>query len=203
MEDPGTVEHHPNLLPYIATVAYDNYRTLRISVDRGIARATIDHPPINLLDLALIIELDRFSREVEADDSVRVVILDSADPEFFAAHADVTLIQALPTDDTTRHSKPSGFQAMVDRFRTMPKATIAVIEGIARGGGSELALSLRHAVRGDRPRESSPNPKSRSASFPAAAGRNDSTASSAAGARSRSCSDATTSTPRPPRTGAT
>jgi enoyl-CoA hydratase/carnithine racemase len=31
---------------------------------------------------------------------------------------------------------------MVDRFRTMPKATIALIEGVARGGGSELALSL-------------------------------------------------------------
>lgn len=123
-------------------MAYDNYQTLRISVDRGIARATIDHPPINLLDLALIIDLSRFSSEVEADDSVRVVILDSADPEFFAAHADVTLIQALPADDTTRHSEPSGFQAMVDRFRTMPKATIAVIEGIARGGGSELALSF-------------------------------------------------------------
>jgi len=123
-------------------MAYDNYQTLRIIVDRGIVRATIDHPPINLLDLALIVELDRLGREVEADDSVRVMILDSADPDFFAAHADVTLIQALPADDTTRHFEVSGFQAMVDRFRTMPKATIAVLEGIARGGGSELALSL-------------------------------------------------------------
>jgi enoyl-CoA hydratase/carnithine racemase len=123
-------------------MAYDNYEALRIVVGQGIARATIDHPPINLLDLALIIELDRFGREVEADDAVRVVILDSADPEFFAAHADVTLITALPTDDPTRHADISGFQAMVDRYRTMPKATIAVLEGIARGGGSELALSL-------------------------------------------------------------
>ena len=31
---------------------------------------------------------------------------------------------------------------MVDRFRTMPKATIAMIEGICRGGGSELVLSF-------------------------------------------------------------
>jgi enoyl-CoA hydratase/carnithine racemase len=123
-------------------MAYDNFQALHIVVDGGIARATIDHPPINLLDLALIIELDRFGREVEADDTVRVVILDSADPEFFAAHADVTLIQSLPTDDTSKHSELSGFQAIVDRFRTMPKATIAVIEGIARGGGSELALSF-------------------------------------------------------------
>src|SRR5205823_1682499 len=52
------------------------------------------------------------------------------------------LIQALPTDDTARHSELGGFHAMVDRFRTMPKATIVVLEGIARGGGSELALSF-------------------------------------------------------------
>ena len=71
-----------------------------------------------------------------------MVVLDSADPEFFAAHADVTLIQRLPTDDTARHAELERFHAVVDRFRTMPKATIAVIEGIARGGGSELALSF-------------------------------------------------------------
>jgi enoyl-CoA hydratase/carnithine racemase len=126
----------------VPRMAYDGYETLRITVGDGIARATIDHPPINLLDLALILELDHFGQEVERDDAVRVVVLDSADPEFFAAHADVTLIQALPTDDRGRHDAPSLFQGIVDRFRTMPKATIAVLEGIARGGGSELALSF-------------------------------------------------------------
>jgi enoyl-CoA hydratase/carnithine racemase len=123
-------------------MAYDGYEALRITSADGIARATIDHPPINLLDLTLILELDRFGREVEGDDDVRVVVLDSADPEFFAAHADVTLIQALPTDDIARHDELSLFQSIVDRFRTMPKATIAVLEGIARGGGSELVLSF-------------------------------------------------------------
>jgi enoyl-CoA hydratase/carnithine racemase len=129
---------------------HDGYETLGVQVDGGIARATMDHPPINLLDLELIMDLDRFGREVGDDPDVRVVILDSADPEFFAAHADVTLIQALPVEDTTRHDEPSPFQAMVDRFRTMPKATIAVIEGVARGGGSELALSfdMRFAALG-------------------------------------------------------
>jgi enoyl-CoA hydratase/carnithine racemase len=131
-------------------VPYDGYEALRITSAGGIARATIDHPPINLLDLTLILELDRFGREVEADDAVRVVMLDSADPEFFAAHADVTLIQALPTDDIAHHDDLSLFQSIVDRFRTMPKATIAVLEGIARGGGSELVLSfdMRFAALG-------------------------------------------------------
>jgi enoyl-CoA hydratase/carnithine racemase len=82
-------------------MAYEDYTALRVEVAGGIARATIDHPPINLLDLVLILELDRFSQEVAADEAVRVVVLDSADPEFFVAHADVTLIQVLPCDDPT------------------------------------------------------------------------------------------------------
>jgi enoyl-CoA hydratase/carnithine racemase len=123
-------------------MAYDGYECLRIRVDRGVAWVTIDHPPINLFDVALMREMDRVGREVEADAQVRVVVLQSADPEFFIAHADVALIQTLPTEPAPRETELSFFHAMVDRFRTMPKATIAKIEGRARGGGSELALSL-------------------------------------------------------------
>ena len=36
-------------------MAYDDYEVLRVHVEGGIARATIDNPPINLLDLALIL----------------------------------------------------------------------------------------------------------------------------------------------------
>jgi enoyl-CoA hydratase/carnithine racemase len=131
-------------------MAYGDYQHIRIAVGDGICRATIDNPPINLLDAGLIVELGRFATEVSADDEVRVVIVDSADPDFFVAHADITLIQRLPTDDTTLHDELSPFDAVVDLFRTMPKATIAVIEGIARGGGSELALAfdMRFAALG-------------------------------------------------------
>ena len=81
---------------------------------------------------------------------MRVVVVDSADPDFFVAHADVTLLQGLPTEDTALHDELSAFHAMVERWRTMPKATIAIIEGIARGGGSEFALSfdMRFAALG-------------------------------------------------------
>ncbi|HTQ18970.1 enoyl-CoA hydratase/isomerase family protein [Mycobacterium sp.] len=130
--------------------AYQDYQCLRISAADGICRATIDHPPINLLDLDLILELGRLATEVTADEQVRVLIVDSADPDFFIAHADLKLIQMMPTDDTTLHDELSPFHAMVELFRTMPKATIAVIEGIARGGGSETALSfdMRFAALG-------------------------------------------------------
>ena len=129
---------------------YEGYTALRVRVEGGVAFATIDHPPMNLFDAALIADVDRFGREVEADSEVRVVVIDSANPEFFIAHADVNLILQLPREPQPPPSELSFFQAMVDRFRTMPKVTIAVIEGRARGGGSELALAMdmRFAARG-------------------------------------------------------
>src|SRR5499427_1750897 len=123
-------------------MAYEGYSCLKVRIDRGAAFVTIDHPPINLFDLPLMQEIDRIGRELEADDAVRVVVFDSADPDFFIAHADVGLIQRLPTEPPPKPTSLGFFHAMVDRFRTMPKATIAKIEGRARGGGSEFVLSL-------------------------------------------------------------
>lgn len=119
-----------------------DYSTLRVRVDDGVAFATIDNPPINLLDLRLIGDLDRFGQDLERAEDVRVAVFDSADEEFFIAHADVELIQRLPRELPPKAESLSGFHAMVDRFRTLPQATIACIEGRARGGGSEFALSL-------------------------------------------------------------
>ncbi|HZQ33809.1 MAG TPA: enoyl-CoA hydratase/isomerase family protein [Mycobacterium sp.] len=131
-------------------MAYDDYECLRIAVHNRVLRATIDHPPINLFDLPLLTEIRRLTGEVAADDDVHVLIVDSADPDFFIAHADVALILDLPTDDTALHVELSAFNATVEAFRTMPKATIAVIEGIARGGGSEFAMAfdMRYAALG-------------------------------------------------------
>jgi enoyl-CoA hydratase/carnithine racemase len=131
-------------------MAYDGYETLRVVVDGGVARVTIDHPPINLFDLALMLELDRFGREVVEDAGVRVVVVDSANADFFIAHADVSLILGLPREERDAPNAELGFfHAMCDRFRTMPKATIAVIEGRVRGGGSEFVSSfdMRFASR--------------------------------------------------------
>ncbi len=123
-------------------MSYSGYECLKVRSSQGVAFVTIDHPPINLFDMALILEVDRVGRELEADGDVRAVVVDSADPDFFIAHADVELILAGSAETREAPKEPSVFQQMVDRFRTMPKATIALIEGICRGGGSEFVLSM-------------------------------------------------------------
>ena len=123
-------------------MAYDRYNCLKTRSDRGVLFVTFDNPPINLLDLPMMLELDRLGREIEMDDNVKVVVFDSANPDFFIAHVDVGVILQLPTEVPPKEETLGFFHAMVDRFRTMPKVTIAKIEGRARGGGSEFVLSL-------------------------------------------------------------
>jgi enoyl-CoA hydratase/carnithine racemase len=122
---------------------------LALEVAHGVATVTIDNPPINLFDLGLYIAMTEMAQRLATDPAVRVVVLRSANPEFFIAHFDVTLIQGLPTDAGTP-TELNDFHVMCEAFRTMPKATIAVIEGRVGGGGSELALScdMRFAALG-------------------------------------------------------
>ena len=129
----------------------NGYRSLGVDIADGVARVVLDHGDINLLDGVMFAELAQLVGELAADDAVRVVVLSSANPDFFIAHFDVSLILRFPTErDPAAAEQPNPFHVMCETLRTMPKATIAVIEGRVGGGGSELALScdMRFARRG-------------------------------------------------------
>ena len=121
--------------------AYE-HEGLRVDIDGGVALVTIDHPPVNLFDAVLIGSLGNLAGELADDAEVGAVVVRSADPEFFIAHADLGLIQALPRDRTERPERLEFIHAFMERWRTLPQVTIAQLEGRARGGGSEFALSL-------------------------------------------------------------
>ena len=97
---------------------YAGYSCLKTRLDRGVLFVTIDHPPINLLDFPLMQEIDRLGREVEVADAVRVVVFDSANPDFFIAHADVNIILQLPAVAPPKADSLKFFHAMVDRKST-------------------------------------------------------------------------------------
>jgi enoyl-CoA hydratase/carnithine racemase len=120
---------------------YSDYKCFHVAFDAGVAFVSIDHPPINLLDEVLAQEFDRLGRELEADDSVRVVVLQSGLPDFFIAHSGLGRVgSASKNASHTRSFRLT--QTIGERFRNMPKATIAKIEGRARGGGSEIVLAM-------------------------------------------------------------
>lgn len=131
-------------------MAYGDYELLHIHLNGGVATAVVDAPPINLMTLPLFGEITRFGAEVGDDGSVRVVVLKSANPDFFIAHFDVTAILDFPIEKEAERSPANPFHQMCERFRTMPKATIAQIEGRVGGGGCELiqAFDMRFGVVG-------------------------------------------------------
>ncbi len=119
-----------------------DFALLHIQRDAGVAFVTIDAPPINVMTPALFRELAKFSVLAAGDDSMRVVVLRSDNPDFFIAHFDVTAILGFPTEGPAeRPAEHAGFHLMCERYRTMPKVTIVEIAGRVGGGGSELSMS--------------------------------------------------------------
>ena len=129
---------------------YKRFKLLKIRVHEGVAFVTIDNPPINMLSLQLLAELSNFARKVEKDDDVRVIVFESADPDFFIAHFDVDSLLTTPDEEPTKSNQLEGMHPLLEAYRTMPKISIAKIEGICRGGGSEfvLALDMRFGIIG-------------------------------------------------------
>ncbi len=117
---------------------------ITVRIEDGVAFATLANPPLNVMTLPLFGDLARLAGEVAVDPAVRALVLRSDDPDFWIAHFDVEAILAFPLDaPPSRDAKvdDNPFHAMCERFRTMPKATIAEIGGRVGGGGHELAMS--------------------------------------------------------------
>ncbi len=89
----------------------------------------------------MINDLDQLAGLLEQDKTVKVVIFESENPEFFIAHADVNMLKNMSTQPVPRNEVVLDDLARVlERISQVPQATIAKIEGYARGGGHELAL---------------------------------------------------------------
>lgn len=118
---------------------YD-YPHLTVTVRDGVATVLIDNPPINLMTSGLFRSLAKVSVDLSNDDDVRVVVLRSANPEFFIAHFDVAAILEFPTDgEAVEEPELGGFDRMCEAYRTMDKVTIAELRGRVGGGGAELS----------------------------------------------------------------
>jgi enoyl-CoA hydratase/carnithine racemase len=127
---------------------YAELRRIRVDLTDGVAWATIDHPPINLWDRELTGDIVGLLHGFETHDATRVLVLTSANPDFFIAHADVGMILEMDAAVQGEEGAPAPINLLLSRLHDSPKVSIALVAGIARGGGSEIALScdLRFAT---------------------------------------------------------
>jgi enoyl-CoA hydratase/carnithine racemase len=111
-------------------------------------RVVFDYPPFNILDAILFQGLQDLLARMDASPSLRVVAFESANPEFYLAHFDLTG----KTGNITAAVGPSGLPILTDTFVRItrsPVASIAKIRGCVRGASSEfvLACDMRFASR--------------------------------------------------------
>ncbi|SFS75430.1 enoyl-CoA hydratase/isomerase family protein [Marininema halotolerans] len=99
---------------------------------------TFDNPPLNLVNVDTYTDLLNLLDEVENDSEVKVLVFDSANPDFFLAHFDVA--RAAEKVDKTIPSELPAFIDIATRLERSPVVSIAKIRGRARGVGSEFAL---------------------------------------------------------------
>jgi len=103
---------------------------------------TFSNPPINMFVPATIVELGALMTDLETDPSVKAVVFQTANPEFFVAHLDVGKAAQQP-------EILGLWREFVLRLSSAPVVSIAKIRGRTRGIGNEfvLACDMRFASR--------------------------------------------------------
>lgn len=132
-------------------MVYKNFTTFNVKVDNAIAWVTFDFPPVNVQGQEMLADLNSLAMRLECDRETKVVVFQSANPEVWVCHYDTELLKDMSGEAVSRDEvKLLDLQAVCERISKVPQATIAKIEGFARGGGHEFALAcdMRFAARG-------------------------------------------------------
>lgn len=125
------------------------YQNLIVQQDEAITTITLNRPKANALSLDLMTELGAALAAAEADPAVRVVLITGGEGKFFAAGADI------PTLAATRHDPlvDGGLLAVglktINAIEACSKPVVAVVNGIALGGGCEICLACHIRIASD------------------------------------------------------
>jgi enoyl-CoA hydratase len=124
------------------------YENLRVDREEAIATVTFNRPEVlNALNFRTLDELHDAFEALDADASVRVIVLTGAGEKAFAAGADINeLARQTPVD--AREFARRG-QALFSRIEAAAKPVIAAINGYCLGGGCELVLSCTFRFAAD------------------------------------------------------
>lgn len=113
------------------------YENILYAVEGPSALITINRAAKhNAISLATLDELQAAVRQVERDDSVRVLTITGAGGKAFAAGSDLSEV----IDRDLKKALEPIVQGLADQLERLPKPTIAAIDGICMGGGLEVAL---------------------------------------------------------------
>ncbi|MER2090609.1 MAG: enoyl-CoA hydratase [Sporosarcina sp.] len=117
-------------------------RVVSWSLEKNIAKIVIDNPPVNVLSANVIEQLTFAVDEIENNPDVKVIVLTGVGEKAFVAGGDIKgFPDWIGKGVEEAKQKSLWLQEPLNKLERLPHPTIAAINGIALGGGCELALS--------------------------------------------------------------
>jgi enoyl-CoA hydratase len=117
--------------------------SVRLEREGELALLTLDRPPVNAIDLDLLLEAGRLLQELEMDADVRALVVTGAG-RCFSAGLDLRVVPAYSVD--RQRDMIRALNAMVLRLYRLPMPTVAAVNGHAIAGGLVIALACDHRV---------------------------------------------------------
>jgi enoyl-CoA hydratase len=120
-------------------------------LDGAVAVVTIDHPPVNALSAPLLEELEAELDRLDADETVRAIVLVGAGERAFVAGADISEFPSLreAAAEANERGSARGIQKLGHRMDAANTPFIAAIHGFCLGGGLELAMCCDIRIASD------------------------------------------------------
>lgn len=113
---------------------------VRCEVQSGVATVTLDNPPLNVVFRGLTLALGQVLDALAADASVRAVVVTGAGKRAFCAGSDIAEFEPLLAPGRIVPGKLALQHEVFARLDDFPKPTVAAINGLACGGGLEIAV---------------------------------------------------------------
>ncbi|MDO9537034.1 MAG: enoyl-CoA hydratase-related protein [Thermoplasmata archaeon] len=133
------------------------YENLILAVENGIGTITINRPKVlNALNTATLKELKCAALEMEANETVKVVILTGAE-RAFAAGADIAEMMPMTAIQGAEYGRLG--QDAFSTFENLSKPVIAAVNGFALGGGCELAMACDIRIASEKAKFGQPEVK--------------------------------------------
>jgi len=122
-----------------------NFKNILLEKKDGVAKLIINRPPLNILDINTLEEMNQALTELRTDDEVKVVVITGAGNKAFSAGVAVGdhLGEKLP-------KMVEVFNKLFILLVEVDKPTIAVVNGVALGGGCEIVAGCDMAIASEK-----------------------------------------------------
>jgi cyclohexa-1,5-dienecarbonyl-CoA hydratase len=122
----------------------DQYRSILCSVENGVARISLNLPPLNIIDIPMLCEIQSAIVRVQSENEAKVLVIDHQGKAFSAGVS-------------VRDHTPDKVSEMIEKFHgvfrllhSLALPTVALVDGMALGGGCELATFCDMVVASER-----------------------------------------------------